>query len=54
MSDVADAQLAARAEKALGWAMTLDAQSLERSYQEAQRLWRNGRCVIVVVPEYGA
>jgi hypothetical protein len=54
VSDASDAELAARAIKALGWAMTLDAQSLERSYQEAQRLWRNGRCVIVFVPEYRA
>jgi len=54
VSDTGDAQLAARAAQAIGWAITLDAQSLERSFQEAQRLWRNGRCVVVTVPDYSA
>jgi hypothetical protein len=54
VSDTTKLDMLARATKALGAVLTLDAESLEKSYQEAQRLWRNGRCVVVTVPDYSA
>ena len=32
----------------------LDLLAITPSYKEAQRLWRNGRCVMIAVPEYKA
>jgi hypothetical protein len=32
----------------------LNAHSLDEAYQAAQRLWRNGRCVMVTAPDYSA
>ncbi len=32
----------------------LDYNTIDQAYIEAQRLWRNGRCVMVTAPDYGA
>ena len=32
----------------------LNAHSLDEAYQAAQKLWRNGRCVMVAAPDYSA
>lgn len=32
----------------------IDVVSISPSYREAQRLWRNGRCVVVAIPGYNA
>ena len=37
-----------------GWLLVMDMQALERAFYEAQRLWRNGRCVVVTAPDYKA
>jgi hypothetical protein len=34
--------------------LVLDAYALSEAYKSAQRLWRNGRCVMVTAPEYTA
>jgi len=54
VSDVSNASLAAYATKAAGWAIALDSTTIEPAYQNAQQLWRNGRCVMVTAPDYGA
>ena len=45
---------AADAARAAGWDVALDAYALEPSFQKAQDLWRRGRCVVVVAPDYNA
>ena len=40
--------------KSAGWMAVLDARAVQPGFKEAQRLWRNGRCVVVVVPDYSA
>ena len=40
--------------KASAWSLVLDAYALDSPYQEAQKLWRNGRCVMVLAPDYKA
>ena len=40
--------------KESAWTFTLDAYALTDAYKEAQRLWRNGRCVMVTAPDYKA
>lgn len=40
--------------KAAGWTLAIDTWALEEPFQAAQRLWRNGRCVVVRAPDYGA
>lgn len=40
--------------KATAWTLTIDGWAMEEPFQAAQRLWRNGRCVVVRAPDYGA
>ena len=40
--------------KSAGQALVIDAWALDTAYKQAQGLWRNGRCVMVTAPEYGA
>jgi hypothetical protein len=40
--------------RSAGFSMAVDALTLEDAYQAAQRLWRQGRCVMVEAPDYGA
>ena len=41
-------------DKAAGWTLAIDLWALQEPFQTAQRLWRNGRCVVVRAPDYGA
>ena len=45
---------ATRASSLSSWTFVLDAYALAEPYKSAQRLWRNGRCVIVAAPDYRA
>jgi len=49
-----DAAAAVRGAKAAAWSFVLDHHSLAEAYQSAQKLWRNGRCVVVTAPDYSA
>jgi hypothetical protein len=49
-----DAAAAVRGATAAAWTFVLSGHSLAEAYQSAQRLWRNGRCVMVQAPDYGA
>ena len=40
--------------KATAWTLTIDSWAMEEPFQAAQKLWRNGRCVVVQAPDYGA
>jgi len=40
--------------KATAWTLTIDGWAMEEPFQSAQKLWRNGRCVVVQAPDYGA
>lgn len=40
--------------KAAGWEMALTAYAIDPSYKAAQDLWRNGRCVVVMAPDFSA
>ena len=42
------------ASRETGWALAVDKAILDPAWKAAQKLWRNGRCVVVAVPEYGA
>ena len=44
----------AEASKAAGWDIALSAYAVEQPYQSAQELWRAGRCVVVMAPDYTA
>ena len=37
-----------------GWTMALDWAAIKDSYTQAQRLWRNGRCIVIQTPDYNA
>ena len=49
-----DAAAAVRGAKAAAWSFVLNGHSLAEAYQSAQKLWRNGRCVMVTAPDYSA
>ena len=49
-----DAAAAVRSAKAAAWSFVLNGHSLAESYQSAQKLWRNGRCVVITAPDYSA
>lgn len=49
-----DAAAAVRGAKATAWSFVLNNHSLAEAYQSAQKLWRNGRCVMVTAPDYSA
>lgn len=40
--------------KATGWTFAIDMWAMDEPYKAAQELWRNGRCVMVTAPDYGA
>jgi hypothetical protein len=42
------------ASRSVAWTLALDAYALDGAYQSAQKLWRNGRCVMVTAPGYNA
>jgi hypothetical protein len=45
---------AQRAARFAGWTIALDSAAIQPSYKEAQRLFRGGRCVVVVAPDFNA
>jgi hypothetical protein len=49
-----DAAAVVRGAKAAAWSFVLNGHSLAEAYQSAQKLWRNGRCVMVQAPDYSA
>src|SRR5207249_2852844 len=52
--NASDAAATVRAAKAAAWSFVLNNHSLAEAYQSAQRLWRNGRCVVVTASDYTA
>ena len=40
--------------RSVGFSVAVDALALDDAYKAAQRLWRNGRCVMVEAPTFGA
>lgn len=40
--------------KSVAWTLAIDAYALDGAYQSAQKLWRNGRCVMVQAQDYNA
>lgn len=53
-SATGDATQAGTIGKYAGFSLVVDALSLDEAYKAAQRLWRNGRCVMVRAPDYGS
>lgn len=43
-----------RMKRSAAWSLVLDGHSLDAAYRSAQRLFRNGRCVMVEAPDYRA
>lgn len=48
------AATAGQATNDAGKMMAVDLVAIEPAYNQAQKLWRNGRCVVVQVPDYNA
>lgn len=40
--------------KATAWTFAVDMWAMDEPFRAAQRLWRNGRCVVIVAPDYNA
>src|SRR5258705_5380506 len=49
-----DAAAAVRGATAAAWSFVLNGHSLAEAYQSAQKLWRNGRCVVGRAPDFSA
>ena len=52
--NAADTATAERVGRLAAFSLVLDALALDPAYGAAQKLWRNGRCVMVSVPTYNA
>jgi hypothetical protein len=42
------------ASRETGWALSVDKAILDPAWKAAQKLWRNGRCVVIGAPDYNA